>query len=758
MSDLRVYGFSIEVQNQDGTTKVKQFRRAVADVDSTVEMLNQSLGDNVRVTAEVTQTDKEAVAQARLLVQQQERQRRKTEEVVRQYTTLNQTIKQYGNDAETVNAITRLGSSATDAQKQQVAELVAEYQRLRNAGDVAGTGFRNLRGIAQNLGWQLQDVAVQAQMGTNWLVILGQQGSQMAASFGATGALVGAGIAIIAAAMPSLITYFTDANDSAKELEETQKRLNDVFSTGRYSVNGFNSELVKLYDTNRQLAEFEITIAALDAQKAIKSASTQIKEMTADLGDLGQGFRWFSSRQEEYDSDLASLAKQFGINTDQVQQLGKAYKFLRDTGKPDRVVELFQEIVKTTPGITDEFKELAAGVVRAGVDAQLAQKQLEMLNKVLDGSLKPTDDLINYNETLAERYERLRRQLTMTDRQIEIDNFLRLEAVNMTQQQAEVTRRALVSYLDERDAIEARNAAIERSQALDEARIKQRESLLTPIAQDLTITSSNPVTAEIEKNKQTMDTLRAQLSQTKQYEYSERARINDLIEKEEQRHTDALFEAQLTLASNQVSVIGSTAEFMTNLTDELFTGGEKVREAMEEMSGAQKAMFFITRAIAAAQAVVNGISLGGKLAEIFPLAAPAMVTFGTALGAAQAGAITGTTFAGAFDNGGYIPSGMTGIVSEYGDELVNGQLVKGPARVTSREDTAKMMGGMNVNVINNAPGVEHTVNQIDENTVEIIAKKVLAENIDSAAAGMLSKKGSKTNRALTGKYDVRNKY
>ena len=73
MSDLRVYGFSIQVDNEGAQTKVKQFRRAVSDVEDTVQELNKTLGDNVTVTAQVTQTEKEAVSQARIIIQQREK-------------------------------------------------------------------------------------------------------------------------------------------------------------------------------------------------------------------------------------------------------------------------------------------------------------------------------------------------------------------------------------------------------------------------------------------------------------------------------------------------------------------------------------------------------------------------------------------------------------------------------------------------------------------------------------------------------------
>lgn len=59
--------------------------------------------------------------------------------------------------------------------------------------------LRFMRGGFGQVGHQIQDVAVQAQMGTNAFVILGQQGSQIASLFGPGGALIGALLAVGAA-------------------------------------------------------------------------------------------------------------------------------------------------------------------------------------------------------------------------------------------------------------------------------------------------------------------------------------------------------------------------------------------------------------------------------------------------------------------------------------------------------------------------------------------------------------------------------
>jgi hypothetical protein len=56
------------------------------------------------------------------------------------------------------------------------------------------------------------------------------------------------------------------------------------------------------------------------------------------------------------------------------------------------------------------------------------------------------------------------------------------------------------------------------------------------------------------------------------------------------------------------------------------------------------------------------------------------------------GSILSDLFAGFFDGGGMIPSGQFGIAGEHGPEFI-----QGPARVTSRADTSRMMGGVGGN-------------------------------------------------------------
>jgi hypothetical protein len=106
-----------------------------------------------------------------------------------------------------------------------------------------------------------------------------------------------------------------------------------------------------------------------------------------------------------------------------------------------------------------------------------------------------------------------------------------------------------------------------------------------------------------------------------------------------------------------------------------------------EQSKAYKVLFATSQAFSLAKAVMNmhaGISAGVALG--FPMSIPA-VAMAAAQGASAIAGIKGQSFSGAYDAGGNIPAGSFGLVGEVGPELVSG-----PANVTSRKDTAEMLG------------------------------------------------------------------
>ena len=127
-----------------------------------------------------------------------------------------------------------------------------------------------------------------------------------------------------------------------------------------------------------------------------------------------------------------------------------------------------------------------------------------------------------------------------------------------------------------------------------------------------------------------------------------------------------------------------------------------IASASEDATTAQKVAFVAQKALAVAQILVQTHVAAAMVAGQTGVAGIALGPMVLAQGYASAGLVaamaigelTGggkssggsSNYSGAYDKGGYIPTGKHGIVGEYGPEIVNG-----PAHVTGREATARKL-------------------------------------------------------------------
>lgn len=121
-------------------------------------------------------------------------------------------------------------------------------------------------------------------------------------------------------------------------------------------------------------------------------------------------------------------------------------------------------------------------------------------------------------------------------------------------------------------------------------------------------------------------------------------------------------------------------------------------------------------------------------------------------GIASGGGLFGkiaSVFAGLFDGGGRIGAGQFGIVGERGPEIVTG-----PANVTSRVDTAKMLGGGQVvnNITVNAPPGSDVQEQRRQNST---GGEDLTIIIDRAVSNLARDPGSALSRTLGQNFGLR---
>lgn len=200
--------------------------------------------------------------------------------------------------------------------------------------------------------------------------------------------------------------------------------------------------------------------------------------------------------------------------------------------------------------------------------------------------------------------------------------------------------------------------------------------------------------------------------------------------------SDYRYEAEKRNIEKTMSLAGLEGKArvqMQRKRDEALAQLDEKRQS--EMAGAYHTMFMISKGFALAESVLKlNLAIANAAASgPFPANLAAMASVAGAVGSVVSNIAT-INYAGAFNKGGDIPEGSYGIVGDGGPELV-----RGPAKVTSVADTAKMMRPT-VN-IHNYSGQKVEVQQGDNGSIEVIVGEVVRRAESTLAAGVRTGRG-----------------
>lgn len=238
---------------------------------------------------------------------------------------------------------------------EQKASLISMASRL-DAMDAANDAFRaqaasanqlggslrGARGLAQQFGWQMQDVAVQLQMGTSAFVVFSQQGSQLAAAFGPKGAIIGAIIAVAGALSGVLFKSFMNTNKAMEDMTETAKEL--------------STELHRLNASQQDSVNSAMAYAIEDQTKLYKEQTEAIKDQISEMERL---------RQEQGSASMSvSLATSWentkGAVSGSIDAVGDLIDWLAEKHVKAFEVWTMQDAIDNTDKLAKKQKELIA--------------------------------------------------------------------------------------------------------------------------------------------------------------------------------------------------------------------------------------------------------------------------------------------------------------------------------------------------------------------------------------------------------------
>jgi hypothetical protein len=286
-------------------------------------------------------------------------------------------------------------AAANKQLESQLRKYGAANDRVNTTVNQGTNSLRSYRSGMAQLGYQIQDIAVQIQGGQNLGIILGQQGSQIASVFGPGGIVAGAIIAVGALIGTALVPQLFKAEKSTEDLaEETLKYTDNLqFATEAQIafVESFRADKLKeqedrLADLNTQLARqnelqqiyrsyTEQAPSGFEEFDTAASAAERLKDVTEDL----------IRTQQERDNIQSQLNK---------DELDAAYD------KAKEIIEIEDMLRNTFRGFDEEAAKQAAD--RNKIETKLAEDAAKERLKIEEAAAK---EKITIEETIYNAFK-----------------------------------------------------------------------------------------------------------------------------------------------------------------------------------------------------------------------------------------------------------------------------------------------------------------------------------------------------------------
>ena len=644
---------------------------------------------------------------------------------------------------------------STTAQKQYATQQAKTNVAVSQAAKVhkeARGGFRAMRGATQQVSFQLQDIAVQAQSGTAGLTILAQQGPQLLSVFGPAGAVAGAFVAFGALIAGVLLPGLMDSEEKVDNLGEALDRLKAATDRTKGGVLALSQEFATLARESGALAELELALDASKIEKGLDQAIEKIEEgfnfpleiqsrLFQDYQDkingVSKSVNDFSTISLAGSKKISAFGRSIGLTAREASDLGLAFgKF-----KEQRTPELFDELQATFKRLrgettnTEAYDKLADIFVNQARSIRAGTKALEdnaaVTAMIQEGTLKTVSQL--------EAEEKARKNLSAAA-QAELDARDKLANQN---------RKGLTATLD-REVKETENAEREKAEL-----VERTQKILSTLYSE-----TSPAVLSFARQQQTILAIlkeshaKGAMEEEAFIAAKKRIREDYVAFVQEQEEKAELIEAQrqarelqraADLAYEKMSLVEkwmlSTQEAIKNVDamymmmavnlessiatafEGILTGTMTVKEAfvdftksmlqsfltmIAQMAAKRLALFAVekligktTAASAATYMGLNAFASTAAIPVVGPAAAPAAMATAIGITAPLASAVSAlsTSAAAARATGGQVRGGQSYLVGERGPELLT---MGGSGRISSNDQLKNAIGGgEGITIVNN---------------------------------------------------------
>lgn len=253
-----------------------------------------------------------------------------------------QVIDKFGNVNEKLTATLKTLNDETARLKSRgIDQLNNALGQTPSKLNAVTKSFKVQQGATQQLGFQLQDIAVQAQQGTSAFVILGQQGSQLASLLGPGGALIGALIAVGSAMLGVGVNALSSAGAIDTFLEKLKELSDEELAglTGQKQETAVKNLESAIADYGRQIQKNEREVeslrqkeAELEKQRDEARAkgfagaveSVRIKNIQKEIENLTIANQSLTESRDKDQEKLGLLTKETNINQEAIDRQVKS--------------------------------------------------------------------------------------------------------------------------------------------------------------------------------------------------------------------------------------------------------------------------------------------------------------------------------------------------------------------------------------------------------------------------------------------------
>lgn len=589
---------------------------------------------------------------------------------------------------------------------EQAGKTANQTQQVGQEAKVVQGNFKAMKGSTQQVSYQLQDIAVQAQMGTNAFVILGQQGPQLASIFGPGGAVVGALIAFGALAGGVLVTALTGTTNAMKELEEEANKLSEDITRLTAAEQAYQRILIK-----EKIDDQKDALASL--QKELKGASRAFVLLSGE--SQGQSLKEYIETEEEFTKRTFEMRSEIQLAKQNIESLGKSIDGTSNITE-DLIANLEKEV--QVLGLTARQAAILEAV-NSGADPKDVNRLHLLYNKIEahkkeQKALKDkaaedkaaSDKLENFNAKLDEQAQ----LMTLVGDALYLyqaqqagatgaDAKALAEKIKLNAELKEAAR------LKKEEAAEAKRAD-DKADADAKIEAKRIESLRVQGANRIRqieingLDEKSAIREQAKDQLDELDELKVKELQGEQAYWAARnniiqqaqAEIKELNDKEIEEEARKAAEKEKIRSQLNSNILGQASSFANQSL-------AIIEQGFGKESAAYKAMFAAQQGLAIAQAIMaTETSAAAALAPpplgLGPVAGLPYSNIIRGLGYASVGIIAGQTVAGLTGRalGGQVRGGESYLVGERGPELLT---MGGSGRISSNDQLKAAMSSTN---------------------------------------------------------------